>query len=124
HRRRLSPARGAAVPVPVEGPGQGAFALQGPGDRLVPGGAEEHGGLDLRGAVPRMGARAGRRQGEAAALCRPSRLRGDRDRLDVQAPGAVEGVPGRVFRLKREITGGAVDAVADRVGSAWWKLGE
>ena len=71
-------------------------------DRLVPGGAEEHGRLDLRRALSRMGARAGRRQVEAAALRRPSRLRGDRDRPDVQAPGAVEGVPRRVLRLSAD----------------------
>ncbi len=65
---------------------------------LVPGGAEEHGPLDLRRALYRMGARPGRRQGEAPALRRPAGGGGDGDRPDVEASGAVEGVRRRVFR--------------------------
>ena len=59
------PARRAALSVPAEGAGQGALALQEGGSRLVPGGAQEHGVLDLRRALSRMGARPGRRQVEA-----------------------------------------------------------
>ena len=41
---------------------------------------------------------AGRRQIEARALRRPPGLRGDGDRPDVEASGAVEGLPRRMFR--------------------------
>ena len=45
-RRRLSAARRAALSVPAEGAGQGALALQESRDRLVSGGAQEHGRLE------------------------------------------------------------------------------
>ena len=85
HRRRLSAARRAALPVPGQGADHRAVPLSQRRHRLVPGRAEEHGRLDLRRALSRMGARPDRRQDEAAALCRPRRLGGDRDRPDVEA---------------------------------------
>ncbi len=68
---------------------------------LVPGGAEEHGRVDLRRALSRMGARPGRRQVQARALRRPSGRRGDRDRPDVQASRPAQGLPRRVLRVRR-----------------------
>ena len=50
-------------------------ALQAGRDRLVPGGAAQHGRLALRRALSRMGARPDRGQEPAAALCRRGRRR-------------------------------------------------
>ena len=71
HRRRLPDAARAVLPVPGAVADQGARPLQAGADRLVPGGAEEPGRLDLRRAQPRMGARPHRRQARRADLCRP-----------------------------------------------------
>ena len=48
HRRHLSAARRAALSVPDQGAGDRAVALQAGRDRLVPGGAAQHGRLVLR----------------------------------------------------------------------------
>ena len=56
HRRRLSDARRAALSVPDEVARARSCPLQERRRGLVPGGAEEHGRLDLRRALPRMGA--------------------------------------------------------------------
>ena len=56
HRRRLPDARRAALSVPGEVARDRARALQEGRGGLVPGGAEEHGLLDLRRALSRMGA--------------------------------------------------------------------
>ena len=62
HRRRLPDAARAVLSVPGAVADQGARPLQAGADRLVPGGAEEPGRLDLRRAEPRMGARPHRRR--------------------------------------------------------------
>src|SRR5690606_10293287 len=51
------------------------------GGRVVPGGTGQHGRLALRRSPDRAGARRDRRQGEAAALCRPPRIGVARDRI-------------------------------------------
>ena len=97
-RGRLSPARRADLSLPGEGADQGIVALQEGRDRVVPGRAQEHGRVELRRALSRMGARAGRRQIEAGALRRPAGFGGDGDRPDVEASGANEGLPRRMLR--------------------------
>ena len=52
-------------PFPLKALAHRARALQERRGRLVPGRAQEHGRLDLRRALPGMGARPGRLQGEA-----------------------------------------------------------
>src|SRR3712207_8320976 len=56
--------------------------LQEGGRGLVPGGAEEHGVLDVRRALSRVGAQDRRLQGGPPALRRPLRVRGDRNGPD------------------------------------------
>ena len=68
HRRRLPDAARAVLPVPGAVADQGARPLQAGADRLVPGGAEEPGRLDLRRAQPRMGARPHRAPSTAGPL--------------------------------------------------------
>ena len=75
--------------------------LQAGRDRLVPGGAAQHGRVVLRRHLHRVGAQPDRRQAPPSALCRPPRDGGDRDRPDVEAPGAAEGVAGRGAGLGR-----------------------
>ena len=55
-------------PFPALSLDQGARPLQAGADRLVPGGAEEPGRLDLRRAEPRMGARPHRAPSTAAPV--------------------------------------------------------
>ena len=78
-------------PFPALVADQGARPLQAGADRLVPGGAEEPGLLDLRRAEPRMGARPHRGQARPADLRRPPGrgLAGDRPRP--RAQGAAGG---------------------------------
>ncbi len=57
---------------------------------VVPGGAAQHGRLHVHGALSRMGARAARRQAQAADLCRSAGRGGDRDRPDVAASQAAQ----------------------------------
>ncbi len=85
-------------PFPLKALVADIVALQEGRCRLVPGRAEEHGRLELRRALSRMGAWPDRRQGEAAALCRPSGLGGDGDRPDAEASGAAESLPRRGVR--------------------------
>ena len=59
-------------PVPMKALGARARALQAGGDRVVPGGAAQHGRVALHRALSRMGAQPGRRDTEACALCRPA----------------------------------------------------
>ena len=82
--------------------------FKGRAGRLVPGGAQEHGLLGLRRSLSRMGARAGQRTCQAAALCRAAVVGRDRDGPDVQACGPTEGVHGRRFRALT--TGGPAGA--------------
>jgi 2-oxoglutarate dehydrogenase E1 component len=84
-----------ALSVPHQGADNRADALQAGRDRLVPGGAAQHGRVVLRRHLHRVGAQPDRRQEQASALCRPPRDGGDRDRADVEAPGAAEGIAGR-----------------------------
>ena len=80
HRRRLPAAHGAALSVPGPRADQRAVALPAGRDRVVPGGAQEHGRLELHRAQPRVGAGAHRGQAPAAALCRAPGVGGDGDR--------------------------------------------
>ena len=95
HRRHLHPACRAALPVPDQGAGDRARALQAGRDRLVPGGAAQHGRLALRRALSRMGAEPDRGEEPPAALCHAPGFGSDRGRPDVEAPGAVEAVARR-----------------------------
>ena len=60
-----------------------------------------HGRLVLRRHLHRMGARPDRRQAPPPALCRPARLGLDRDRADVEASAAAEGIARRSAGLER-----------------------
>ena len=100
HRRHLHPARRAALSVPDQGAGDGAVALQAGRDRLVPGGAAQHGRVALRRALSRMGAEPDRGQEAPAALRHASGVGRDRGRPDVEAPGAVEAVARRGVGLR------------------------
>ena len=97
-RRRLPDAHRAALPVPGEVARERARPVQEGRGGVVPGGAEEHGRLDLRGALSRMGPQDLRRQERPAALCRPPGLGGDRHRAHVEAHLAAPGLPGRSLR--------------------------
>ena len=88
----------AALSVPSQGTHPPPVALQEGGSGVVPGGAKEHGPLEFRRHLHRMGARPDRRQIEARALHRPAGFCGDGDRPHVQTPRAIEGVPRRMFR--------------------------
>ena len=94
HRRHLYPAGRAALSAAVEGAGAGARPLQEGRVHVVSGGAAQHGRVLLPGAVSRMGARPGRRQEQAAGLCRTCRLGGDGDRAGVAASQAAQGAVG------------------------------
>ncbi len=85
-------------PLPLKALVAALVALQEGRGGLVPGRAEEHGRLDLRRALARMGARPGRRQEQARPLCRPSRLGGDGRRPDVAPSRPAQGLPRRRFR--------------------------
>ena len=74
-RRRLAAAPRAALSVPAEGAGPGAEPLQERRGGLVPGRAAEHGRLELRRALSRMGAEPDQRAEQAPALRRPRRRR-------------------------------------------------
>ena len=82
HRRRLSDAGRAALSVPGPRADSRAGTFLPGRHGLVPGGAEEHGRLELHRAQYRVGARPHRRRSsQAAALCRaagdrPPRRRG------------------------------------------------
>ena len=65
-------------PFPLKALVQRALPLQEGRDRVVPGGAQEHGRLDLRRALSRMGPWPGRRQVEARTLRRAPGGGGDR----------------------------------------------
>ena len=82
-------------PFPTKALVHRAVALQAGRDRLVPGGAAQHGRLALRRALSRMGAQPDRRQAAAAALRPPPGVGRDRGRPDVEAPGAAEAVARR-----------------------------
>ena len=77
HRRRLPPARRAALSVPGQGADRRAVALPERRHGLVPGRAEEHGRLDVRRALSRMGAgrRSAARAGGRAMSAAPRRRR-------------------------------------------------
>ena len=79
-RRHLSAARRAALSVPHQGADDRALALQAGRDRLVPGGAAQHGRVVLRRHLHRVGAQPDQRQAPPSALCGPARDGGDRDR--------------------------------------------
>ncbi len=100
-RRRLHPARRAALPDAAQGAGQRAVAFRQRPDRLGPGGAQEHGCLDLHRPLSRMGADAGELRPDPAALHRPSGRGRDGDGPDVETPGADEGFHRRGVRLGR-----------------------
>ena len=75
-RRRRHRAHRAALSVPVQPARRAAGALSQRRDGVVPGGAGEHGRLELRRPAHRAG--AGRRStssAQAAGLCRPRRKR-------------------------------------------------
>ena len=65
-RRRRARAGRAALSVPAQQPRQGADAVPQRRDRVVPGGAAEHGRLDLRRPAHRAGARRPRHRGASA----------------------------------------------------------
>ena len=67
HRRRLPAAGRAALSVPGAGADQRTRPLPQRRDHLVPGGAEEHGRVDLHRAQHRVGAQSDRRQGHRVA---------------------------------------------------------
>ena len=95
HRRYLSDAGRAALSGAGEGAGAGTDPIQARRIRLVPGRAAQHGRVALHRALYRMGADPDRRHPQAAALCRPRRLGGDRHRSDVEASRPAQGVLGR-----------------------------
>ncbi|KAF0121592.1 MAG: 2-oxoglutarate dehydrogenase E1 component [Xanthobacteraceae bacterium] len=101
HRRRLSDACRAALSVPAQGACPRDLPVQERRGDLVPGGAEEHGLLDLRGALPGMGAGHRRLQGQARPLCRPTGLRRDRHGPPVPPQRSAPGLPGRSLRMIR-----------------------
>ena len=74
HRRRLSAARRTALSrFPLEGAGRPTVALQEGRRGLVPGRAQEHGRLDFRRALSRMGAgQAGGKSKRARYVGRPA----------------------------------------------------
>ena len=86
HRQRLPAARRAALSVPGARADARARPLHAGGGHLVPGGAQEHGRLELHRAEPGVGARAHRRQAQAAVLRRPAGFGVDGDRAIVEAP--------------------------------------
>ena len=71
-RRRLHPARRAALSVPDQGAGHGAVALQAGRVGLGAGGAAQHGRVALRRALYRMGART-RSRPSSAVRAMPTR---------------------------------------------------
>ncbi len=75
----------AALSVPAEGAGEETGAIQECPDRLVPGGAQEHGRLDVHRALPRMGPCAGRLENETPLLRLPPCFGGDRDGFHAEA---------------------------------------
>ena len=66
---------------------------------VVPGRAAQHGRVALHRALSRMGAEPDQRAEQAAALRRPRRVGGDRDRFDVEASGAAQGAARRGAEL-------------------------
>ena len=77
-RRRRHRARRAALPVPEDQPGRGARALPQRRGGVVPGGAREHGRLDLRRPRHRDGAErasTSRRSGRSMSAARKRRAR-------------------------------------------------
>ena len=99
-RRRLSPARRAALSLPAQGVGPALVPLQEGRGRVVPGGAEEHGRMVLRRALYRVGAGPGRRQVATSALRRTAGRGSDRDRPDGEAPRSAQGSSRRVPALE------------------------
>ncbi len=97
-RRRLPAAPRAALPDAAEEPRGAAVALQGRRGGVGAGGAQEHGRLGACRPLFRLGALAGERALQAAALHRPSGRGGDGDGPHVQAPRADEGLQRRGFR--------------------------
>ena len=78
HRRRRDRPRRADLPLPREQPGEGAGALPQRRGGVVPGGAREHGRLDLRGPPDREGAAhasTSRRSGPTTSAARMRRAR-------------------------------------------------
>jgi 2-oxoglutarate dehydrogenase E1 component len=74
-------------------------AASGRGTGLVPGGTEEHGGLDLHTVLVRGDPRPRGRQGQARALRRPARLGLDRRRVDDATQQGTGCVPRRGLRV-------------------------
>src|SRR5258705_7803593 len=66
---------------------------------MVPGRAAQHGRVAFHRALSRMGAEPDQRAEQASALRRARRFRGDRHRLDVEAPGAAQGAARRGAEL-------------------------
>ena len=96
HRRHLSAARRAALSVPDQGAGARSCRAS---SRPRSSGARRSRATWARGSssstylewvLNQIGAKHRR-----AALCRPPGVGGDRDRADVEAPGAAQGVAGR-----------------------------
>ena len=109
-RRHLSAARRAALSVPHQGADDRVDPLQAGRDRLVPGGAAQHGRVVLRRYLHRVGAQPDQRQEPPPALRRPPRDGGDRDRADVEASAAAEGAAGRGAGLRPAVTLSAREA--------------
>src|SRR6185295_6543174 len=95
HRRHLPPARRATLSVPGQGADDRAVALQAGRDRVVPGGAAQHGRMVLRRHLCRLDRAPDRRQAPRPTLRRPPRLGCDRHRPDAEAHGAAQAVPRR-----------------------------
>ena len=96
-RRHISLARRAALSTAAEAADRAPVAIQKSRNRLVPGGAQEHGRLVLCRALSRMGAGASGRRDQAGALRRTSGLGLDGRRHDVQASRAAQGASRRGF---------------------------
>ncbi len=127
HRRRLHPAAGAVLSVPGPGPRQRARTLQARADRLVSGGAQEPGRLDLRGAQHRMGPHPHRRGPHPADLCRSRRrsLARHRSRQPAQGPtssarrrSAAHGVNPMSIEVKVPTLG---ESVTEATVATWFK---
>ena len=84
HQRYLPAAGRTALSVPGQGADQRALAVPQRRDRLVPGGAQEHGRLVVHPALSGVGAGADRRQAPAAALYRPAGFGLDGDGPDAK----------------------------------------
>ncbi len=95
HRRHLPAARGTALPLPGQGADHRTVPLQGCGDRLVSGRAQEYGRMVLCRALHRVGADPYRGQPHPAALRRPRSRRIPGNRPDEPPSGAAGGVSGR-----------------------------